>query len=82
MKTKKFVKKLTLNKNTIANLGNDHLGIIKGGTGDSIEICLEPTELLRCTVNCTVTCVTCTCHTGGLAFACCPIPTIPGSPCS
>ena len=78
MKTKKFTKKLTLNKNTIADLSNGHLGIIKGGIdntdGDFCEI--PPTGRIGCTVRCTVTCISCTCPSGGLAYACCP-PTVP-----
>jgi len=31
MKTKKFTKKLTLNKNTIADLSNEQLNQVKGG---------------------------------------------------
>lgn len=45
MKTKKFGKKLELNKNTIANFGNEEMGKVKGGipalnTNDSVCSCL------------------------------------------
>ena len=55
MKTKKFSKKLELNKNTIANLGNNEMDIIKGGEGDSHRItvcektiCICPTTYTKC----------------------------------
>jgi hypothetical protein len=45
MKTKKFGKKLVLNKDTIANFSNEQLGNVKGGipplnTHDSVCSCL------------------------------------------
>jgi hypothetical protein len=43
MKTKKFSKKLMLNKKTIANLGNDELSQVRGG---------------RVTVTCPIECQT------------------------
>jgi hypothetical protein len=41
MKIKKFNKKLSLNKKTIANLSNDEMSDVQGGgTGDSFEFCI------------------------------------------
>jgi hypothetical protein len=76
MKTKKFAKKLTLNKNTIANLSNGQLGHVKGGCVDTYPSCpilpisddcvtLRFTGCAVCPTNTCVTCVSCqTC--GGL----------------
>jgi hypothetical protein len=50
MKTKKFSKKLALNKKTIADLNNGQLGLVKGG--------IIPESVL-----CTPVCLTDTCNT-------------------
>ncbi|MCX6581947.1 MAG: class I lanthipeptide [Candidatus Aminicenantes bacterium] len=49
MKTKKFEKKLTLSKTTVANLEKEELNAIKGGTKlyDCVTI-----PVLRCTNHC------------------------------
>jgi hypothetical protein len=57
MKTKKFNKKLSLNKKTIASLGIDNMTDVKGG--------LPPTYYPECTTFCpTMTAyIDCACHT-------------------
>ncbi|HLN19313.1 MAG TPA: class I lanthipeptide [Candidatus Deferrimicrobium sp.] len=51
MKTKKFEKKLVLSKTTVANLENEELLAIKGGTGTKLYDC-ESIPILRCTNRC------------------------------
>ncbi len=41
IKMKKKELKLTLNKQTISNLNNMEMGIIKGGTADTGSVCLS-----------------------------------------
>jgi natural product precursor len=50
MKTKKFNKKLALNKNTIANLGNQEMISVKGGefTDDTCGSCYPQTFCMGC----------------------------------
>jgi natural product precursor len=50
MKTKKFNKKLALNKNTIANLRSQDMNSAKGGifTDDTCDSCYPPTYCLGC----------------------------------
>jgi hypothetical protein len=56
MKTKKFAKKLTLNKKTIANLGNEQLNQVKGGCASKPgeTSCQTFTRIITCTclLNC------------------------------
>ena len=64
MKTKKFAKKLTLNKNTIANLSNGQLVKIKGGVADTEHLCVPSFTLTNCDECPSYTCETCsTCVT-------------------
>ncbi|MCP4148765.1 MAG: hypothetical protein GY757_13540 [bacterium] len=53
MKTKSFKKKLTLNKKTIANIGNEEMSDLKGGA-------ITVTITLLCTRN---VCLTADCFT-------------------
>lgn len=62
MKPKKSVKKLTLNKNTVANLANKDMSYLKGGA-QTIDTCRATlgcdTNFAACTdfiCNCTFTC--------------------------
>jgi hypothetical protein len=58
MKTKKFKKKLSLNKTTIATLGNGQMSEVQGGdTGYSECVCAD-TKPNTCPPQ---TCLTCTC---------------------
>jgi hypothetical protein len=45
MKTKTFNKKLTLNRQTAANLETGDKKVILGGSGDSCGACIPKTEL-------------------------------------
>lgn len=72
MKTKKFSRKLMLNKKTVANLNGSMMGKVHGGEGDSQtpanSCCMGPTDCPNCTQTCycptEVTCATCvTCQT-------------------
>ncbi len=60
MKTKKFSKKLALNKKTIADLNNGQLGRIKGGrtfTTCAPELCTEgECQTPACTETCDTQC--------------------------
>jgi hypothetical protein len=65
MKPKKFQKKLTLNKKTIADLSNGQLGKIKGGAltlptrcrcVDSVDVCWVPTEAPETCITCEYPC--------------------------
>jgi len=53
MKTKKFNKKLSLNKQTITNLGNDDMSRANAGKDDekTVSIIFEFTCLNTCTCN-------------------------------
>ena len=66
MKTKKFSRKLMLNKKTVVNLNGNMMGRVRGGEGNSRY--MGPTDCPNCTQTCncpTVTCDTCvSCHTG------------------
>ena len=57
MKTKSFRKKLKLNKKTIANLGTDKMGRIKGGESEA-GITIPPCATDTCVTD---TCPTVTC---------------------
>lgn len=67
MKTKKFRKKLALNKKTIADLGSKKMSGLKGGK-------ILPSE--KTCVTCVYTCVECpthyleTCHTWACGYSC------------
>jgi hypothetical protein len=74
MKTKKYAKKLALNKKTIANINTMQLGIVKGGglppapTNSPTNCEHLPCPLSdggTCLVTCEtcITCNTCTCYT-------------------
>ncbi|NIM16490.1 MAG: hypothetical protein GTO45_31140 [Candidatus Aminicenantes bacterium] len=73
MKTKKFAKKLALNKKTIANLSDGHMGNVKGGdinTGSGHPPCeiscgCVTLKFTGCELCPTDTCNTCpaTCNT-------------------
>lgn len=52
MKTKQFEKKLTLSKATVANLENEELLAIKGGTGSTKLYNCETIPRIRCTRDC------------------------------
>jgi natural product precursor len=56
MKTKKFNKKLSLNKKTIANLGNNELNYVLGGYPTDARICKPTTQ---CTGGCVETDYSC-----------------------
>jgi hypothetical protein len=82
MKSKKFEKKLALNKKTIVNLNNGQLGHVKGGCVDTYPSCpftisddcvtLRFTGCAVCPTNTCVTCVTCdTCWETHCSGACC-----------
>ena len=67
MKTKKFGKKLVLNKKTVAHLGSGELNAAKGG---------DPATVIGQSCNwCYATNPTCTCKT---CFTICPLT---GDPC-
>jgi hypothetical protein len=74
MKTKKFEKKLTLNKKTIADLSNSQLGIIKGAiqsfpglTCPTVSLCI--CKITGCT-GCQTCADTCTCVTTCFPVCC------------
>jgi hypothetical protein len=70
MKTKRFYKKLVLNKKTIADLSGSIMGNVNGGIGEKTAIVTncalcQPTQTCSptCGVTCGVTCgLTCTCN--------------------
>ncbi|NIM13661.1 MAG: hypothetical protein GTO45_16205 [Candidatus Aminicenantes bacterium] len=66
MKTKKFEKKLELNKKTIANLSNGQLGLVKGGD-KNVPVESESECCGTNTCGSCDTCLTCeaTCNTAG-----------------
>lgn len=68
MKTKKFQKKLSLNKGTVAHLGSDEEKRVKGGC--------RPTDPSACTYDCPTTSAVLCCDTN--MFHC---PTFSGDPC-
>ncbi|MDQ1354404.1 MAG: hypothetical protein QG657_4713 [Acidobacteriota bacterium] len=51
MKTKKIEKKLTLSKATVANLENEELVAIKGGTGSTKLYDCVSIPIRRCTLD-------------------------------
>lgn len=51
MKTKKFEKKLALSKTTVANLENEELVAIKGGTGSTKLYDCVTIPRINCTKN-------------------------------
>lgn len=55
MKTKRFSKRLNLNRRTIANLDRAQLRAVRGGE-DSVDVCLD-------TLNTNCTCITETLYT-------------------
>lgn len=59
MKTKKFNKKLSLNKKTIANLVNKELNDVRGGISEGTDCGFCNTEGIACrpTTQCTGGCV-------------------------
>jgi hypothetical protein len=70
MKTKKFSRKLMLNKKTVANLNGNLMGRVRGGyqNTQTDSCCLVHTDCPDCTQTCNcptdVTCATCaTCQT-------------------
>ena len=70
MKTKKFNKKLRLNKKTVANLNGSMMGHVHGGVTPENQLTQSPscflphTECPDCTMVTCQTCVTCnTCNT-------------------
>ena len=66
MKPKKFNKRLSLNKKTIADLNNGQLDNVKGGlTQEPCPGTIEPCLLTQRTCTCD------TCPSGGLRYACC-----------
>lgn len=52
MKTKKFVKKLTLSKGTVANVTTKHMGEIRGGDLTDIGSICDTTDCTRLILNC------------------------------
>jgi natural product precursor len=66
MKTKKFAKKLALNKRTIASLNNGEMNKVLGGTTDPHRTCGCPLDTANCTPN--------TCDPGTVCASC------PGQP--
>jgi natural product precursor len=56
MKTKKFNKKLALNKQTISNINNDEMNVLRGG--DSIDT-LCPVKTCPPTRTCQTWCTIC-----------------------
>ena len=82
MKVKKFSKKLTLNKKTIANLNPNELKVVRGG--DDTLICPPPTKHSICCTIDVHTCDTCFTYCGTCAYTecgTCPTGTAPGVCC-
>ncbi len=71
---KRAIKKLSLNKKTIATLKTDALGRVKGGCdcNCTCECCCPPTNDPSCPVTCGLTC-------GFTCFDTCPMPCGVGS---
>jgi hypothetical protein len=61
MKSKKFEKKLALNKKTIADLNGDMMGRVHGGIENTqtASCCMGPTDCPNCTQTCNTYCGTC-----------------------
>lgn len=68
MKPKKFGKKLTINKKTIANLGYSKMTKVIGGAHDTVPLTCDTCN--TCITVCT--CDTCTCDTNCEQWTCCP----------
>lgn len=56
MKKKNLNQKLQLNKETIANLNNNEMNNVKGGTITQVETCGWKTECRTCNPTCNDTC--------------------------
>ncbi len=57
MKTKKFNKKLTLNKKTVVNLDSSNMNGVQGGIVETYYTC--PTNLTHCRTRCATYCPLC-----------------------
>jgi hypothetical protein len=71
MKTKKFVKKLHLNKKTIVDLNNDEMGQLHGGIDKSRRLSECPSDCIISACCPTVNCPTDTCHNSWCSGTCC-----------
>lgn len=52
MKTKKFNKKLGLNKSTVANLNNSEISKVYGGAETLYPACVPTVDITRCVTDC------------------------------
>lgn len=55
MKTKKFNKRLALNKNTVANLNNGDMRSIYGGSDTTPTRCIVTMDITNCQTDCVCT---------------------------
>jgi len=61
MKTKNFDKKLTLNKKTIAHLGNGEMNSLLAGGSVKPDACLQQTDIICAFTDDDDTCIAVTC---------------------
>jgi hypothetical protein len=61
MKTKKFNKKLSLGKQTIANINNGEMNVIKGGRPSVVPLCntVDDWTCVQTDITCATYCDTC-----------------------
>ena len=52
MKTKKFNKKLDLNKSTVVNLNNNDISKVYGGAVTEYPACIPTVNVTKCATNC------------------------------